>query len=147
MRIFPYTPQYKTRCIEIFGSNQPRFFADAEKPLFISWLNEHTAEDYYVAEYEDQVIACGGIFYDAPKNEGGLSWGMVRAQFHRKGIGRAFTQYRLELLRSKYPDAVIRIETSQHTADFYRKMGFRTMLVIPEGLAAGLDKYLMQLNG
>lgn len=146
MRIQQYTPEHKTRCIEIFESNQPKYFAAEEKSLFVRWLNDHTVEDYYVMEQDGIVIACGGIFYDAGRNEGGLSWGMVHAQYHQQGFGKQFTQYRLELLRSKYPDAVIRIETSQHTEAFYKKMGFTTMQIIPGGFAEGLDKYIMQVN-
>lgn len=146
MHFLPYKPEYKTRCIEIFESNQPKFFAEEEKPLFTDWLEHHTQQDYYVVEQEGRLIACGGIFYNASKNEGGLSWGMVHSHHHRQGLGKAFMLYRLRLLKSAYPGAAIRIETSQHTEAFYKKMGFRTEHIIPDGFANGLDKYLMTLQ-
>lgn len=114
--------------------------------MFTDWLEHHTQQDYYVVEQEGRLIACGGIFYNASKNEGGLSWGMVHSRHHRQGLGKAFTLYRLRLLKSAYPGAAIRIETSQHTEAFYKKMGFRTEHIIPDGFASGLDKYLMTLQ-
>ncbi|MCQ9641500.1 GNAT family N-acetyltransferase [Chryseobacterium sp. WG14] len=55
-------------------------------------------------------------------NETGLSWGMVHADYHGQGIGKLLTQFRLDLLKNMYPDKSLRIETSQHTAEFYKKM-------------------------
>lgn len=143
MEILPYEPAFREQCLAIFTSNQPKFFAAEEKVLFEKWLDHSTATNYYVITYKGTVVACGGIFYDSKANEGGLSWGMVHAGFHRHGIGKHFTNYRLALLLSRFPEAVIRIETSQHTKAFYEKLGFRTVSMVPDGFGAGLDIYNM----
>jgi predicted GNAT family N-acyltransferase len=144
MEVLTYQPAFKEQCVAIFESNQPMYFAPEEKPLFIRWLDHHTASDYFVVKDNDTVVACGGIFFDSRTQEAGLSWGMVHARFHKQGIGRYFTQYRIGRIRSAYPDAAIRIETSQHTRAFYEKMGFSTVDIVPDGFGAGLDKYNMR---
>jgi predicted GNAT family N-acyltransferase len=142
MDIIRYQPIFREQCIALFESNLPQFFAPEEKSLFIDWLDQ-TTEEYFVVKDQDTVVACGGIFFDEKTREAGLSWGMVHAARHGQGIGRTFTAHRLALIRSKYPDAVIRIETSQHTKAFYEKLGFVTVNVIKDGFAKGLDLYAM----
>lgn len=146
MNILKYTPAFREQCIAIFESNQPKYFAPEERQLFIDWLDNGTAADYYVVESNGQIIACGGIYLDQRNNEGGLSWGMVHAAWHKQGIGKQFAQHRIELLKTTYPARVYRIETSQHTAPFYEKLGFKTVEITKDGFGDGLDKYNMQLK-
>lgn len=146
MNILKYTPAFREQCIAIFESNLPKYFAPEEKQLFIDWLDNGTAVGYYVVEINEQIIACGGIYLDQPNNEGGLSWGMVHAAWHKQGIGKQFAQHRIELLKATYPARVYRIETSQHTAPFYEKLGFKTAEIIKNGFGEGLDKYNMSLE-
>lgn len=143
MEIVPYQSIYKEQCLAIFESNLPKFFATEERELFIDWLDHHTATDYFVVKENDVIVACGGIFFDDKTNEAGLSWGMVHAARHGQGIGSRFTEYRLEMIREKYPSAIIRIETSQHTESFYKRFGFVTVNVIKDGFGKGYDLYNM----
>lgn len=144
--IQPYQPAFKQKCIEIFESNQPKFFAEHERDLFIKWLDTNTANNYYVLIQDGDVIGCGGIFVDDRYNTGGLSWGMVHSKFHRQGFGKLFTIYRLKLIRSLYPDHICRIDTSQHTVSFYEQFGFKTVEIIPDGYGDGLHKNVMKMD-
>jgi predicted GNAT family N-acyltransferase len=146
MNITRYTSAHRQACLEIFESNQPRYFAEEEKSGFLEWLDGHTDDNpYFVVKDNDEAIACGGIFLDAERNEAGLAWGMVHGRHHKRGYGKQFTLYRLALLRETWPDVVHKIETSQHTEGFYAKMGFRTVKTEKNGFADGIDKYTMHL--
>jgi predicted GNAT family N-acyltransferase len=144
IEIKPYEPAFRQRCIEIFESNQPKFFTVAERDLFIGFLDNKTAANYYVLKLDGEVIGCGGIFVNDNENIAGLSWGMVHSAFHRQGYGKLFTAHRVNLLRSLYPDKICRIDTSQHTVSFYEQFGFTTIQVIENGYGEGLHKNIMQ---
>ncbi|MDR2238564.1 MAG: GNAT family N-acetyltransferase [Chryseobacterium sp.] len=146
MEIIQYTRIFREDCIEIFRSNMPKFFAPEELPLFESFLDQYTEENYFVVKTEGKVIGCGGVFLDEKSNRAGLSWGMVHAAYHGKGIGKIFTQYRIDLLKKIYPALPYTIETSQHTAGFYQKNGFRTVEIVPDGFSTGIDKYIMIMD-
>lgn len=146
MKILKYTPLFREKCIEIFESNMPKFFATEELPLFIDFLENDIDGNYYVVEKKGEIVACGGIFLDDESDEAGLSWGMVHMGQHKNGIGKLLTEYRINLLKEVYPDKTYKVDTSQHTAGFYLKRGFRTIAVIPDGFAEGIDKYVMKMN-
>lgn len=143
MKIINYTQIFREDCIKIFKSNLPKFFAMEELPFFESFLDQDTEDNYFVVKIDGQIIGCGGIFLDSKSNVGGLSWGMVHADYHGKGIGKAFTQFRIDLLKKTYPSIPYKIETSQHTAEFYEKNGFKTVEIVPDGFSKGIDKYTM----
>ncbi len=146
MNITRYTSAHRQACLEIFESNQPRYFAEEEKPGFLQWLDGHTdRQPYFVVKENVKVVACGGIFLDAAHNEAGLAWGMVHGDYHKLGYGKRFTLYRLALLCETWPEAAHKIETSQHTEGFYAKMGFQTVKIEKNGFAEGIDKYIMHL--
>lgn len=146
MTILKYTPDFKQKCIDVFESNVPKFFAPEELQLFIDFLDHDIEDNYYVVKKDGDIVACGGVFLDKTSDEAGLSWGMVHANHHKQGIGKTFTEYRIQLLKEVYPDKVYKVDTSQHTAGFYLKRGFKTVEVIPDGFAKGLDKYVMKME-
>ena len=146
MNIITYTPAFRPRCIDIFKSNQPKFFAEEELQLFADFLDHDIDDNYYLIAYEGAVVGCGGVFLDQQNDEVGLSWGMVHADFHKKGFGKALTVFRLDLMKQQYPNQIYKVDTSQFTAGFYESLGFETIAVIPDGFAKGLDKYVMKMN-
>lgn len=146
MKILKYTPVFKERCMEIFRSNMPKFFAAEELQLFIDFLDHDINDNYFVVEKDGAIVACGGIFLNEDTDEGGLSWGMVDVSLHKTGIGKMLTEYRLHLLKELYPDKAYKVDTSQHTAGFYLKRGFKTIEVIPDGFGKGIDKYVMKIE-
>jgi len=146
MEILKYTPLFKEKCVALFESNMPRFFAPEELPLFIDFLDNDIEDNYYVVEKNAEIVACGGIFLDRETDEAGLSWGMVHVAEHKNGIGKLLTEYRINLLKEIYPGKVYKVDTSQHTEGFYLKRGFETIAVVPDGFAKGIDKYVMKMN-
>jgi len=146
MRILKYSSIYREKCIEIFKSNLPTFFAPDELEIFENFLDYNTKYHYFVLIPDGELICCGGIFSNDRTNEAGLSWGMVHAQKHNKGIGKFFTDYRINLLRNLYPNMTYKIETSQHTFLFYQKRGFVTVDITLDGFGEGIDKYIMELK-
>ncbi|MBB4801735.1 GNAT family N-acetyltransferase [Flavobacterium aquidurense] len=143
MKILEYKSAFKTSCINIFESNRPKFFAEGELELFEKYLDQVTDGYYFVVKEENQIIACGGIFFDKSTDSGGLSWGMVHKKYHGKGIGLSFSNYRIKELQRKFPNKSYIIETSQHTAKFYEKIGFKLNNIVPNGFGDGIDKYTM----
>lgn len=146
MLIEKYTPVLRAECLKIFKSNLPKFFAPEELQLFEDFLEHDIEDNYYVVKYDGQVLACGGIFLDEETDEAGLSWGMVHSGYHLKGIGKLFTEYRIDLLKSVYPTKTYKVDTSQHTAAFYEKNGFKTVDVVRDGFGKGIDKYIMKME-
>ncbi|MET4142037.1 GNAT family N-acetyltransferase [Pedobacter sp. UYP1] len=146
MLIIKYTPVFRAECIEIFKSNLPKFFAPDELQLFEAFLDHDTEDNYYVVQEDGHVYGCGGIFLDKKADEARLSWGMVHVRHHLKGIGKLFTQYRIDLLKKLYPAKTYRIDTSQHTAAFYEKNGFHTVDIISNGFGKGINKYIMKIG-
>lgn len=142
-----YCPNDKEICLEIFESNLPQYFNFDEKLMFAEWLEKTDREEYYVLMINSEIVACGGLYYDDKKDEAGLAWGMVHQDFHKKGYGQMLTEYRLDKLSNKYPTAILRIETSQFTENFYKKMGFKTESIVKDGFGPGLDKYCMKKSG
>lgn len=139
-----YTPSDRPACIAIFQSNQPKYFAAAELPLFAAWLDKPGLADYYVLEVEGEVVGCGG-FYALPERQlANLAWGMVHAACHGRGYGRQLAAYRLELMQGRYPGYTLSLSTSQHTYGFYEKQGYVVKEVIRDGFGEGLDKYIME---
>ncbi|WP_286859358.1 MULTISPECIES: GNAT family N-acetyltransferase [Sphingobacterium] len=146
MQIVKYAPAFKADCIAIFKSNLPKFFAAEELEFFENFLDHVIDGHYYVAKIDDLLIGCGGIFFDKNNDEAGLAWGMVDVKYHKQGIGKLLTQFRIDLLKEMYPEKKIKIETSQHTAEFYKKNGFHIVDILPDGFGTGIDKYTMQME-
>ncbi len=121
----------------------PKYFAAEEYDEFAAWIDRPVDGLYFVAEHVGQIIACGGVYMNAAENAAGLAWGMVDPDFQGQGIGRRLTQFRVSVLKSNYSQYDLLVSTSQHTVGFYEQMGYRTVKVIPNGFAEGLDKYEM----
>ena len=145
MEIITYNPSFKMACIAAFESNLPKFFATDELRLFENYLERVAHSSYFLVIENEKLLACGGIYFDKRSDIGALAWGMVHATYHRQGIGRSLFNYRIAQLQEKYPNKVCQIETSQHSATFYQKMGFVVKEIVPNGFAVGIDKYMMDL--
>ncbi|MGI9580163.1 GNAT family N-acetyltransferase [Chryseobacterium sp. RRHN12] len=145
MQIIKYRQKYKERCIQIFKTNLPKFFAKEELQQFKEFLDQ-SPDHYYMVEINGFPVGCGGIYFDERSNEAALCWGMVDANSHGKGIGKFLTRFRLDLLQKLNAGKMITIETSQHTASFYKKNGFTTVDILANGFCDGLDKYIMKIE-
>ncbi|UOQ99655.1 GNAT family N-acetyltransferase [Hymenobacter sp. 5317J-9] len=132
----------------LFRSNIAPYFLDSEASDLCNFLRQEPGA-YFVAEWRagtalaGQLAAAGGYALNNPHAV--LTWGMVDRSLHGQGVGRAFTQFRIAACRQAFPGRAIEINTSQHTAEFYEKLGFRTLAVEVGGWGPGLDNVHMLL--
>lgn len=145
IKIRPYTISDKSAVINLLRLNTPAFFAPAEELDFENYL-ESELEDYFVIIEKDKFIGCGGINYFPAEKTARISWDMVDSTMHGKGIGKQLVEHRLQLLRKNPEIDLIVVRTSQHTFQFYEKMGFEIKQVEKDYWAEGFDLYEMTLN-
>jgi [ribosomal protein S18]-alanine N-acetyltransferase len=153
MTIRKYEPRDKQECIDIFNSNCPEFFDPGEIELLEKWLTaqdkgQHVydtsvAEQYYVLEYNNRIIASGGFVILKDKPIAVMAWGMVLNGYHRQGFGKKLFVFRAEEIRKQYPNYSITLDTSQHSYKFFKHLGFVVTKITPEGYGPGLDRYDM----
>lgn len=142
--IRPYQTHDFDACLTLFDSNCPPYFIPEERQPYIDWLQKKALDGrYFVLEKDQQVLACGGWYWDNDADGLGLSWGMVHQDHHKKGLGTTLTHYRIQAGLTAFPKAVFRLCTSQYTEAFYQRMGFVTQKITPNGFGEGLDRYDM----
>ncbi|RTQ47752.1 GNAT family N-acetyltransferase [Hymenobacter gummosus] len=149
LRIRPYTAADEAAVLQLFRSNLAPYFTPPEEAEFRQFLRVEVVAGglpYFVAELPDWpgLVAAGGYALNAVHAV--LTWGMVERRLHGQGLGRAFTAFRVQECRRAYPGRAIEIGTSQHTAAFYAKLGFRTLSVEPDKFAPGLHEVHMLLD-
>jgi ribosomal protein S18 acetylase RimI-like enzyme len=88
-----------------------------------------------------EVVAFGGYelsdFYDL----GTLVFGLVRADCHGSGIGRALLDYRLlHMAGRKMRPRYVTVDTHPHTAGFFLRCGFEEIARWPGGYRSGRDR-------
>lgn len=142
-QIRPYLAVDRQACLAIFRSNLPRYFDSSELPEFDAFL-EQASGDYFVVEQGSAVVACGGCYIRDGK--GRLSWGMVAREYYGDSIGAALLAWRVNTLFLQPGTAEITIDTSQHTAGFFARYGFRTTQQIRDGFGVGIDLIFMSLQ-
>lgn len=145
IQIRNYIPSDKSAVINLLRLNTPTFFAPAEERDFEQYL-ESELEDYFVVIEKDKIIGCGGVNYFPSEKSARISWDMISPQFHGKGIGKQLVENRLQLLLKNPEIDFIVVRTSQHTFQFYEKMGFEIKQVVKDFWAEGFDLYEMTLN-
>lgn len=147
MRIRSYNSEDLDAVVSIFRSNIPKYFGPEEEPGLYNFMDER-AEDYYVVEVDGEVVGAGGIALndDIDPQTVSLCWGMVRQDHLGTGLGKALTEFRIDLARRKHPGLAITIGTSQHTEGFYQKFGFVTVEHKPDGYGVGIDMCRMRLE-
>ncbi|HSI33613.1 MAG TPA: GNAT family N-acetyltransferase [Tepidisphaeraceae bacterium] len=131
-------------CLGLFDGNTPGYFAADERALFEAFLRRDDHE-FFVAEDSGVVVGCGG-FKVNEYGVGYLVWGIVSASRHGRGVGTALLRWRLERLRETPHAWCALLDTSQRTAGFFERFGFRAYRTVAEGYGAGLDKVYMRLT-
>ncbi|GAA5511468.1 hypothetical protein Dcar01_00178 [Deinococcus carri] len=145
MSIRPYSPADRAACLALFDSNVPEFFLPEERAEFAAFLGQPfdpgESGEYFVLEDAGRVVACGGVWLAAGNSErpAGLSWGMVARDAQRRGYGSALLAFRLARLRTLGAREV-HLDTSQHSAPFFARCGFREVRRVPGGYGPGLDR-------
>jgi ribosomal protein S18 acetylase RimI-like enzyme len=141
----PYAPADRDPCLVLFDGNVPRFFAAHERGDFARFLDALPGP-YLVAVQGGRVVACGGYAMNGDSGDGALCWGMVAPELHGEGLGKRLLVERLRRLAADPAVRRIVLETSQHTAGFFERLGFVVTEVDPDGFAPGIDRYVMRLD-
>lgn len=132
------------RCVEIFESNCPDYFAQQERQEFEAFLLDLPGP-YLMLNHEGSAIGCGGYAFNQSDKSADLCWGMIHKDFHKRGFGEALLQERLKRIKMNPDIAFIHLNTSQLTDGFFASAGFVTRQVTQDGFAKGLDRYDMKL--
>ena len=154
MELRAYIASDKDRCITLFKSNCPKFFAPEELDPFILWLDHQNQgtptysnsekECYYVLALPNVgVIGCGGFYMVKDENRAQLAWGMVHADFHKMAYGTALYKYRQEQIHKLKPDCNITLGTSQYSYSFFEKMGYKIDTIVEFGYGKEIHRYDM----
>jgi ribosomal-protein-alanine N-acetyltransferase len=156
MKISNYHPNHRETCIDIFTSNTPAYFGVDELQGLELWLNGQDAErlayknteveHFYVLEDKHNVLACGGFYIVRDSPIANMTWGMVHNNYHKQGFGKALFEYRIEQIKTKYPQHNIVLDTTQHTYAFFEKLGFHVTEIRKDFYAPGLNRYDMALS-
>jgi ribosomal protein S18 acetylase RimI-like enzyme len=140
----PYQVTDRDACLSLFESNVPRFFHADERQDFIECLDASENTCFVVCD-GCVVLGFGGFTLSDGGETANLCWGMVRRDQHGKGLGALLLRARLQTIATNTPARFVRLATSQHTADFYRRHGFEVQSVEKDGFAPGLDAVEMRL--
>lgn len=141
MEVRQYTAADGNSCLAVFDSNRPDYFAGGERERFEKFLAEPDSP-YFVMEHESAVVGCGGFAVSG--NSARLTWGMIRRQLHRRGLGRFLLLYRLrEISRSGVEVETVGLDTTPLAAPFFLSQGFRVASTTPDGYGPGLDRMEM----
>lgn len=128
---------------KILSLNSPKYFAPSEINDFKKYL-VNGVEDYFVLLEKDQIIGAGGINYE--KTHAVLSWDFIHPDYHGKGLGTKLVKHRLVWIKEKTDFTKVIVRTSQHTHEFYAKMGFELVNTEKDYWAIGFDLYEMKMN-
>jgi N-acetylglutamate synthase-like GNAT family acetyltransferase len=90
------------------------------------------------------IVGAGGINYEPQSKAAVISWDIIKPTEHGKGIGRKLTQHRIQHINTQPDIEKIIVRTSQHTYEFYKKMGFKLLKVEKDYWADGFDLYWME---
>jgi N-acetylglutamate synthase-like GNAT family acetyltransferase len=151
LAIRAYQISDKQACLEVFESNVPKYFTQAEIADYDKFLEmipikvEANKTFYYVVVFENKVIGCGGFGDKDNSDIITLAWGLIHQNFHKKGIGKVLLDYRLDQIKEKFPNQPVYIDTTQYSYGFFEKYGFETIKITNNFYEKGLHRYDMKL--
>jgi N-acetylglutamate synthase-like GNAT family acetyltransferase len=145
MDVHPYAPADRAACLAVFDSNTPGFFHPKERPAFETFLDAPFGS-YFVMEHDGGIVGCGGYAVAEDGSLASLVWGMVRHDLHRRGLGRFLVLFRLKEITRSSGAQVARLGTSQYTAPFFEKQGFKVAGIEKDGYASGMDRVEMRMR-
>lgn len=154
IEILAYNDNFKQGCLAAFQSNIPVYFTPEEINDFTNFLeqrampkaNEIQSTFYYVLLNNNEVIGCGGFGERERDGTVTLAWGLVHADFHKKGFGKFLLHHRLTEARNVYPSKTIYLDTTQFSCSFFEKFGFKTTKITNDFYMKGMHRYDMELN-
>jgi N-acetylglutamate synthase-like GNAT family acetyltransferase len=109
-------------CLRIFDSNVPEYFSGAARAEFEAFLRSAMGS-YYVMEHDGNLVGCGGFARETEPGLVSLTWGMIRRDLHRQGLGRFLLFYRLKEIGKLEGVTIVRLRTISSTAAFFERAG------------------------
>lgn len=142
VKIRGYNPSDKAEILSILELNIPQYFAESERNDLEIYL-ETGLELYYVLEFDDKIVGCGGINFDHSNSVAVISWDIIHPNYQGKSFGSQLLNYRLEQIKKLPSIQKIIVRTSQLTFQFYEKNGFKLNQIEKDYWAKGFDLYFM----
>jgi len=143
-RIRRYRPTDRKAVLAAFRSNVPDHFPASEEAWLRSALDEPDGPFFVAVEgkgQDEEVLAFGGYELSPFYNLGTLVFGLVRADRHGTGLGRALLHYRLlHMAGRKARPRWVTVDTHPHTAGFFERCGFEVIARWPGGYRSGRDR-------
>lgn len=140
MKIIEYTSDRNEELFELMTLNTPDYFATEELDDFIYYL-DNFADNYYLVEDENRIVACGGFNLTDDHKTARISWDIVHPDFHGSGYGSALIKHRVEQILQIPTVEIILVRTSQLVYRFYEKFGLELREVVKDFWAKGFDMY------
>jgi ribosomal protein S18 acetylase RimI-like enzyme len=142
INIREYQIKDKDSVLNLFFLNTPEFFSVEEEKDLVYYL-DHEIEYYFVLEFNNQVVGCGGFNFSGDDTNGKIAWDIVHPGFQGKSFGRKLLDYRIERMKTFKKLKAITVRTSQLAYKFYEKSGFQLIEVEENYWAEGFDLYKM----
>lgn len=144
MLIREYSTQDRLSCLQILRGNTPRFFAPSDEIEFAHFL-DHLPGQYWIAEVDKEILACGGVALERGARTATLCWGIVAARAQGRGIGSALLEYRLTRIATEFPGVRrVRLTTTQIVQSFFERHGFQQLAVDRAWYGPALDRVHME---
>jgi ribosomal protein S18 acetylase RimI-like enzyme len=137
----PYTSVDIDACLAIYDSNAERFFSPGDRDDFLAFLRSPPGFFGVLCDDAGNVVGCGGVGTRDEGRTAVLTWGMVHASLHGRGLGKQLAVQRLLRLCAMPGVEKVLLNTSQETVGFYEKLGFIVVRHQPDGYRQGLDRY------
>lgn len=138
-----YKDHDKDSILNLLKLNTPKYFAPEEEKDLIYYL-ENEIEFYFVMEFENEIIGCGGFNFSDDRSIGKISWDIIHPGFQGKSLGSLLLNYRIKKLKQFIGLETITVRTSQHVYQFYEKSGFILVDKVKDYWAKGFDLYKME---
>lgn len=140
MVIRKYRDSDKESIIALLRLNTPQYFSPNEEDDLILYLDNY-AQNYYVVEIEDVMVACGGFNLSDDNKVGKISWDIVHPQSQGKGVGTALTKFRINSMKEIDSINIISVRTSQLAYLFYERFGLEIREIVKDYWDEGFDLY------
>lgn len=144
MTVRPYRPSDRARCLDVFDGNIPTSFDLDEREEFEAYLDDLPGPYFVLLDGHGRVRGCGGWARAAGSDAADLCWGMIDRTYQGRGLGRRLTVARIEDAAGAEGVERIRLQTSQDTEGFYRRLGFEVIEREIDGFRPGFDRVEME---
>lgn len=136
-RIREYQADDLDACAEIYRSNEPEL-DPAGLAAFVEFLDVGTSY-YLVLEYNDDIVACGGLELVGDSDTASLVHCMVHGEYQRRGFGTTLLAAHIALLEPEERPVELWLKASRTSAAFAGRFGFSLHSVSAKAAGPGQD--------